>query len=63
MNDSNGAPPYTNIQILKTSLEKIDRIQRILSDEIKKNTGHRLNVTRSIAVEEAIKFYLKENSK
>jgi hypothetical protein len=53
-------PDYTNLMILKTTLERIAPARKKLEEELKKATGMRVRVTNSMLVDTLVDRYMKE---
>jgi hypothetical protein len=56
-------PEYTNLMILKTTLERIAPARKKLEEELKKATGVRVRVTNSMLVDTLVDRYMKGERK
>jgi hypothetical protein len=57
------SPDYTNLMILKSTLERIAPAREKLEEELKKATGIRVRVTNSMLVDTLIDRYMKGEKK
>jgi hypothetical protein len=51
---------YTNLMILKATLERVAPARKKLEEELKKVTGVRVRVTNSMLVDTLVERYMKE---